>query len=164
MRIPSHHDRKTATDNDAMTPMIDVVFLLLIFFVCASVGQEVELLLPTELSAGSVTAAEMTQPLEKESWADELWLRLSSDERQQRTIVELNDRQYRDYDSLRDQLLALAKLAPESPVILDIGPSVPVGDFIHVFDICREADFQTIRFATSPDSSPAGNAPNKFGG
>ena len=37
-----------------MTPMIDVVFLLLIFFVCASIGQIPESLLPTPLNSGSI--------------------------------------------------------------------------------------------------------------
>ena len=40
-----------------MTPLIDVVFLLLIFFVCASTGQIRESLLPTELSGGSIESA-----------------------------------------------------------------------------------------------------------
>ena len=39
MRVPSHHQDVERRDDLAMTPMIDVVFLLLIFFVCASLGQ-----------------------------------------------------------------------------------------------------------------------------
>ena len=40
-----------------MTPMIDVVFQLLIFFVVASTGQVAEALLPTELAASGTAAA-----------------------------------------------------------------------------------------------------------
>ena len=39
-----------------MTPMIDVVFLLLVFFVCASVGQAPDSLLPAQLKGNSATA------------------------------------------------------------------------------------------------------------
>ena len=57
MRIPtSHRHADAGTIDQAMTPMIDVVFLLLIFFVCASVGQTADSLLPTELAAGGVAA------------------------------------------------------------------------------------------------------------
>ena len=54
MRIPS--SRRLTLDNESMTPMIDVVFLLLVFFVCASVGQKPDSLLPAELSTGETEA------------------------------------------------------------------------------------------------------------
>ena len=59
MRIPSRQ-REGDTDNTAMTPMIDVIFQLLIFFICASAGQVQEAHLPTELAPGSIEAV---QPL-----------------------------------------------------------------------------------------------------
>ena len=37
-----------------MTPLIDVVFQLLIFFICASTGRLRELLLPTDFAAGAL--------------------------------------------------------------------------------------------------------------
>ena len=62
MRVYSWRDRHDQRDDNSMTPMIDVVFLLLIFFICASVGQRSEALLPTQLAeGGAVPAAEMVQ-------------------------------------------------------------------------------------------------------
>ena len=43
MKIPSAHYDRQLDDSQAMTPLIDVVFLLLIFFVCASTDQVREL-------------------------------------------------------------------------------------------------------------------------
>ncbi|HCK54980.1 MAG TPA: hypothetical protein DIC23_17315, partial [Planctomycetaceae bacterium] len=58
MRVPSTHFHRQRDDSQAMTPLIDVVFLLLIFFVCASTDQVRESLLPTELSGGAIEASE----------------------------------------------------------------------------------------------------------
>ena len=54
MRIPT---RRHEVENNSMTPMIDVIFQLLIFFVCASAGQTLESHLPTELAAGTTESA-----------------------------------------------------------------------------------------------------------
>ncbi|HCS54890.1 MAG TPA: biopolymer transporter ExbD, partial [Planctomycetaceae bacterium] len=50
MRIRSvlTSDRDLGEDQ-TMTPMIDIVFLLLVFFVCVATDQVVEMSLPTEL-------------------------------------------------------------------------------------------------------------------
>ena len=56
-----------------MTPLIDVVFLLLIFFVCASTGQIRESLLPTELSGGSIESA---AAVPQERPLGEAWVRV----------------------------------------------------------------------------------------
>ncbi len=131
-----------------MTPMIDVIFQLLIFFVCASAGQTVESLLPTELAAGSVEAA---APVIVERPFGEVWLRLRRrmvEGTDDVTVVELNDREYSDEPSLRTTLLALAETTPEIPVILDIDGPVPLGDVVRVYDACQAAQFRQVSFAT----------------
>jgi len=143
MRIPTHHDRDDDRDDQSMTPMIDVVFLLLIFFVCASVGQIRESLLPTELSAGTI---ESDAVVERPKPLGEVWLHLRRTD-DLRTVTELNGSEYRDFASLKANLIELAQLAPEIPVILDIEPDVPLGDLIRVYDTCRAAEFQSINFA-----------------
>ncbi len=147
MRIPSSYHDRGEHEQMSMTPMIDIVFLLLIFFVCASVGQIHESLLPTELSAGSIEtpdAASAPKPL------GDVWLRLFQNEQNQ-TIVELEGLEYARFDILRVKLKKLAVIAPEIPVILDIGPQVPLGEMIKVYDTCRAAEFESIQFAIDPN-------------
>ena len=127
-----------------MTPMIDVIFQLLIFFVCASAGQVVESHLPTELAAGAVESA---TPVIVERPFGEVWLRLRQ-RADEVTVVELNDREYSDESALRKTLLALAETTPEIPVILDIDGSVPLGDVVRVYDACQSAQFRQESFAT----------------
>ena len=145
MRIPAH---RPEFENTSMTPMIDVIFQLLIFFVCASAGQLQEAHLPTELAPGSV---ESVNPVVVERPFGEVWLRLHrrADEAQQaeQTIVELNDREYSDDRALRQTLLALAETTPEIPVILDIAGPVPLGDVVRIYDACLSANFRQVSFA-----------------
>lgn len=151
MRVPSfEHDRETKFDQ-AMTPMIDVVFLLLIFFVCASVGRMAESLMSVDLSSGNIAATE-AKPIEtKPAWVTEVWLKLKWDETARRTVVEMNGRDFTHFEPLESDLKTLAELSSDSPIILDIEGRVPAGDVIRVDDACRAAGFQSINYATDPD-------------
>ncbi len=145
MRIPTHRHE---VENTSMTPMIDVIFQLLIFFVCASAGQIVESHLPTELAAGTVESA--TSVIVERPFG-EVWLRLHrrvAEGVDEVTVVELNDREYSDEPSLRQTLLTLAETTPEIPVILDIEGAVPLGDVVRVYDACQSAQFRQVSFAT----------------
>lgn len=145
MRVPAHHDREDSGAANAMTPMIDVVFLLLIFFVCASIGQKPEESLSTELAAGSLETA---KPFEREQPLGEVWLNLRR--RGDRTVITVNDREYESFEKLEKTLTQLSEVAAEIPVILDIGPEVPMSDMIRTYDTCRAAEFESIHFATDP--------------
>lgn len=150
MRVPSfQHNRETRFDQ-AMTPMIDVVFLLLVFFVCASVGQMAESLMSVDLSSGNVTATDVTPVEKKQSWVTEVWLKLKWDRTKERTIVEMNENEFTDFKPLEASLKQLAELSSDSPIILDIEGRVPAGDVIRVDDACRAAGFQSINYATDP--------------
>ncbi|MGD9854279.1 MAG: ExbD/TolR family protein [Planctomycetaceae bacterium] len=145
MRIPSSYAHaRTDRDNEVMTPMIDVVFLLLIFFVCAAAGQVRESVLPTEMTAaGNV---EHTDPVERDPWIVEVWLALHTEESGQ-TVVDMNGRRFPEVAALSEPLRTLAELTPENPVILDIAPQVPMRDVIAAYDLCRAAGFESVNFA-----------------
>ncbi len=152
MRIPSSHHKRRRDDDTTMTSMIDVVFLLLIFFVCASVGQVQENLLPTELSGGSITAAEVAAA---ERPLGEAWVRLIGPGTGTSGIrVEVEGRTFAGperYRALAQFLGSLAEAAPDLPVILDIDPEVPLGEALAAYDAARVADFDAIHFAIDID-------------
>ena len=149
MKIPSSRDQQSLADGNTMTPMIDVVFLLLIFFVCASIGDVREDIMPTRLSAGTVSAAD---PVEQEVWVTEIWVKLTNHDGGPVQLA-LNDRPMDSFDQLILQLQALAEVTPDSPVILDISPEVTCGDYMRAYDSCVAADFESIHFAMSKTSS-----------
>ncbi|MDA0831808.1 MAG: biopolymer transporter ExbD [Planctomycetota bacterium] len=133
-----------------MTSMIDVVFLLLIFFVCASVGMTQEDLLSTLLSGGDTPSS--TEVVE-EDLLDDVWIKIWIDDDGE-CVTEMNDRVYPEFDDLRNTLLRLAEAAPEIPVILDIASEVTMGDVIRLYDTCQEANFHVIQFAVHPAVAP----------
>lgn len=154
MRIPSaHHDRQR-DDSQAMTPLIDVVFLLLIFFVCASTDQVRESLLPTELSGGSIASAE-TDPAPRP--LGEAWVRVRAAAQDgSGPSIEVEGRSFsgpRRHQLLASFLKTLASTAPQLPVILDIAPEVSLGEALAAYDAARSADFDAIHFAVDPPAS-----------
>jgi biopolymer transport protein ExbD len=136
-RTPSKMDVK-------MTPMIDVVFQLLIFFVCTVSFQALEEILPADLQApeGQGTTKPLDPALEE---LEEVVIRVVSEEG--RTAWVLNERTYADLASLRGTLGQLVRIRSDLPVILDIDATVPMGDVIDVYDACRVAGFDRVQFA-----------------
>ncbi|MGQ0636193.1 MAG: ExbD/TolR family protein [Planctomycetaceae bacterium] len=149
MRVPVHQARGDMSEN-MMTSMIDVVFLLLIFFVCAAAGAAYELLLPTDLAAeGATPSVERPQATERQLPRDQVWIRLSVDDAG-RLLMRLNNTDYDSFDALQQVLLNLGEAAPENPVILDIAPEVLAGEMVRVYDTCRAARFRSIWFHAAP--------------
>lgn len=143
MRIPSSHSRRTPIDlQGAMTPLIDVVFQLLIFFICASTGHLRELLLPTDFAAGSM-GENAPHQIEKPLGEVRIQLRREVDS----TIFQMEGVEFKELDKLAVMVRSLAATAIEIPVILEIEPDVPLGDAVGVYDVCRAAKFRTINFA-----------------
>ena len=126
-----------------MTPMIDVVFLLLIFFVWTASFQVVEYLLPSELSAllGNQAAVDVPPP---EADFEDVVVRIHWIGDHPGWTV--NDQQADSLEELHQQLQAIARIKQDAPVILHPDQEVPLGDVINVFDISRLIGFEKIQF------------------
>jgi biopolymer transport protein ExbD len=126
-----------------MTPMIDVVFQLLIFFICTASFQRAEELLPMGLAVNGGTVAAISQNVEPES--SRVVVKATRSAGQTRWVV--NDSRM---DSLRDVEYALRALASRDRstlVTLDVASAVPLGHMIDVYDLCRLAGLKRIEFA-----------------
>jgi biopolymer transport protein ExbD len=134
-------------DYGGLTPMIDVVFNLLIFFVVGAGSFAADKLLATKLSATSGSVASATAAEERPVWAVTVNLSLKLNAAGQ-PVVDMNGTTYGDRDRLKAQLRALAEVGPESPIHLEIAADVPLGEMIDVYDACRGAGFETINFVT----------------
>ncbi|MAZ94413.1 MAG: hypothetical protein CMJ73_00040 [Planctomycetaceae bacterium] len=126
-----------------MTPMIDVVFLLLIFFVWTASFQVVEYVLPSELSTllGNQAAVDVPPP---EADFEDVVVRIHwIGDHPEWTV---NDQQADSLEELHQQLQAIARIKQDAPVILHPDQEVPLGDVINVFDISRLIGFEKIQF------------------
>lgn len=153
MRIPSRHLIGSPDTSTSTTPMIDVVFLLLIFFVCAAAGTVRERSLAADLSAVGGIESHLPAP-QRDPWTVEIWLKLTRGEGNRLTI-DANGTVYADLDRLEQQLAALAAVDAANPVILDIGAGVSWGEVIEVYDRCRRCGLQSVNFATDAPPQPA---------
>ena len=131
-----------------MTPMIDVIFLLLIFFVCTSSFLPPEQWLPTTFSLpGAIREA---PPLEEElEELEQIVVYVYPREHQPRWRV--NQRGCRRFEELVGALVRLARVDRRLPVVLDVHAQVPMGEVIRVYDAVRAAGFERVQFAARAD-------------
>jgi biopolymer transport protein ExbD len=143
MRVPLR-----ARDANAMqlqmTPMIDVVFQLLIFFVCTTSFQTLEQILPTLLTqtGGSGEPTEVPPEIAE---LEDIIVKLV--DRDGRTRWQINDQPLDTLVQVRERLGRLARIRRDLPVIVDAGSNVPLGDVIDIYDLCRVVGFEKIQFA-----------------
>ena len=118
-----------------MTPMIDVVFLLLTFFVTSQVFSqweaEIDITLPT------AQTSQTPQRLPGEIIVNIL--------KTGETVV--NGRTL-DEPSLGNMLKQLAQMFPGQPILLRADKATAYEHVIRVLDLCRQADIWNISFAT----------------
>jgi biopolymer transport protein ExbD len=131
-----------------MTPMIDVVFLLLVFFVCTASFKLIEQMLPGTLSAqnaGNTNQAQQTPTPEDDF--DQVVLRVGWDSGQPVWMV--NDQPLADAGALRELLNSLAAIKPDARLILHPVPEVPMEFVINAWDWSRLAGFEAVAFAVN---------------
>ena len=122
------------------TAMIDVVFLLLCFFITTSVfsqwEMEVDVVLPTAQSA------KMPDRL-----PGEVIINLARDGR-----ITINQQEISKAD-LADRLARLARFFPGQSVVIRADRQTAYEQLVAVIDTCRLADIWNISFATSADEA-----------
>lgn len=117
-----------------ITPMLDVVFLLLCFFVTTSIFSRRE----TDLNVKIPTAETGTLP---ESLPGEVIFNIDRE-----GAVRVNGRVLSD-EAISDMCRTLAKVWPGNPVVVRGDRDARYADVIRVVDICSQNDVYAINFA-----------------
>jgi len=153
MRL-SGYKRDSATRFDSqMTPMIDVVFQLLIFFVCTVNFQKQEQSLAAtpraaaKQAGGGGAVAERPPPELEDLQQVELKIIRNND----KTQWTVNGGICRTFNDVAGRLTALAKLPTYKsivPVVLDVADDVPMADAIEAYDLCLKLGFQKVQFVS----------------
>ncbi len=129
-----------------MTAMMDVVFLLLCFFITTSVFSQWEY--EIDISLPSAQSGKVPDRL-----PGEIIINIAKDGR-----ISINQQDL-TLDALRSRLDRLARYFPGQPVVLRADKDTRYEDLIKVVDTCRKADIWNFSMATSEDKS--GAAENK---
>ncbi|MEW6356189.1 MAG: biopolymer transporter ExbD [Planctomycetota bacterium] len=132
-----------------MTPMIDVVFLLLIFFMCVSKWKQAEGNLAAELPPEGAPAEQVQQePPDLEKVV--IKLQKSGDA----VDIRMNERLCSTFDVLFDNLSALRQRV-DVPVIIDADRDVEFRFAISALNVTVKAGLSNVSFA-APLASPSG--------
>lgn len=123
-----------------LTPLIDILFLTLVFFMVTmayeNLESDVDIKLPTANSA---------QKMERSQ--GEIFVNLRSDG----TIV-VNERQM-NIAELQEVLNRVSKYFPGGAIIIRGDQSAMLGRAIEVLDCCRKADIQNVAFAAMTEDA-----------
>lgn len=147
MKKPNVHDSESM--ELAMTPMIDVVFLLLVFFVWTSSFEIPEFDLPSAIAqppAGGAEASTATPPPEA---FDEIVIRL--DDRDAQLLIEVGGQSFTNIDALAVYLTEILSLGVQPPVIVDPADQISMSVAVQVYDAARDAGADRVLFAAQPE-------------
>lgn len=132
--------RKRIPENNVgfqMAPMIDIIFLLLIFFIAASVYAQWESKIGIEIPTSKTGENHPRLP-------GEIIINVETDGR-----IFLNSVQYSP-KRLTELLSQLAKLYPDQPVVIRADRATRYESIILVLDMCKSVDIGNVSFATLP--------------
>ena len=130
-------------DTIQMAPLIDIVFLTLVFFLTvatySSMETEVDITLPT---ASTSAQQERTQ--------GEIYINIRKD-----GAIVLNNREM-GLEELQSVLNRVAELFPGGAIIIRGDRESALGQAVAVLDCCRKADIQNVLFAALPEEKTNG--------
>ncbi|MDO5580982.1 MAG: biopolymer transporter ExbD [Planctomycetia bacterium] len=138
-----------------LTSMIDVIFLLLIFFIFTTNFDKIEKMLPADLSLPGAIDSPVRTVLADPVKTENIHVRIVG--AGEKTVWSVNRRICRSLPEIHNVLEQLAKIDPDIPVIIDPEKSVPIEKLIDVYDLCRKAGLMKIQFAASPRSAEQEN-------
>ncbi|MFN5272979.1 MAG: biopolymer transporter ExbD [Planctomycetota bacterium] len=130
---------RTSLDS-MMTPMIDVVFLLLVFFLTTSSFQRLEKLLPSSVSAKSDSAlGDSNEPPPSPPQEDihDCVIKLKAQGNQ--IQYQWNGLEVASLQVIQERLAAILKVRADVPIIVDPEDSILAGDALGVYDIAKRS-------------------------
>jgi biopolymer transport protein ExbD len=149
MRWPSPFRDRPQSLELQLTPMIDCVFLLMVYFLWSSSFVVAEKMLPSELSTAQGSGAGSPQDLPPPQ-ADFEQIVVRVQWTGDGPAWRVNDAPLASLAELRAILTTIAGIKRDAPLILHPDPEVPLGAVIDVFDLSRLVGFEKVQFAASP--------------
>jgi biopolymer transport protein ExbD len=154
MKVPSVQLRERTALNVAMTPMIDVVFLLLVFFVWNASFQVVEYSLQSRVSESQPTAATGTAndlPLEELDF-EEVRIRIRGPAG--RVSWLLNQETLGSLSLVRDRLQAIHAIRADAPIVIQPDPVTPLADVVALYDLAKLVGFPQVSLTAEETTRP----------
>ena len=125
-----------------MVPIIDVIFLLLVFFMCTANFYPIEEILPMDTTLPGSVAVEMAQPDPVN--LDVVLIQISFD---QEPHWQIEGNQCTSLQEVQSILRLIREVREDIPVIIESADNVPMENVIDVYDVCRRVGLTNIQFA-----------------
>jgi len=151
--------RKNVSDADEMnlTPMIDVTFLLLIFFLLGTKFKEPEGKLNAYLPKDKGPPETNIPQIDAE---EELTIRVRMLPGRRLPVYELAEIQYPTVDQLQKRMEALYQIMPDQPVTIDPDARATYERVIWVLNACVKVGYREIAFSAAiPEGQQKAGAP-----
>jgi len=147
--------RSRPSEDIGMTAMIDVVFLLLVFFLWTSRFDEPErdLLAGMSMSEAVASAGSKPRPVETPpdqvpELVDELIIRIEGQGTSRRWLV--GEAGVNRIEALRQRLQQIARIGVQPPVIIEPAADIAMDDVIDTFDLTRQLGFRRVYLGVDP--------------
>ena len=128
----------------SMTSMIDVIFLLLIFFVCTANFKPLEEQLPMNLSfPGSIGEIVLKNPEYEDLKFAVVRISFEDDE----PHWQIEGRSCESLAEVKQVLGALAEIKLDFPIIIDSDKDTPFQHLIDVYDNCRQVGLNRVQIS-----------------
>ena len=125
-----------------LAPMVDVMFLLLIFFMVSSIYYQLEKNLEVKVPRAESGVESVRQP-------GELIINVSKEGKYYVNNIEM------DIAGVEEVLSDIVKKFNQSqPIIIRCDQDCPHKYFVKVFDICQTLEIEDVRIATQPEDLP----------
>ncbi|QDT60100.1 Biopolymer transport protein ExbD/TolR [Stieleria bergensis] len=145
MRTPTRSNSRSLEVK--MTPMIDVVFLLLIFFVWTSSFEDPEYDLPSAFAEKpQQTGSRSTSSEVPVDPFDEIIIRLTVSE--DHLQVQMGEEPVLGLASLQERVAAIMSIGVQPPIVIDPDGDVSMKDAVKVYDTVRAAGADRVLYAT----------------
>ncbi len=145
VRLPSTRGDREHDYETTMTPMIDVVFLLLIFFIYTAGTQIVEFVLPSRVEAVVGSQQSETNDPPPEQDFDNVVVRVRWDGSLPDWTI--NEQGMETIGAVAATFQSLVGINAEAPIIVHPDENVPMGYVIEVYDQAKLAGFSKVSFA-----------------
>ena len=140
MRTNYSNPRGRSSLDSMMTPMIDVVFLLLVFFLTTASFQRLEKLLPSSVSAQSESTlgtSQDTPPTPPQEDIHDCVIKIKAQAGQ--LEYHWNGLVVGSVEEIERRLRSILKVRADIPIIVDPEDTVLAGDALQVYDISKRA-------------------------
>ena len=125
-----------------MTPMIDVIFLLLVFFVCTANFTPPEEILPMDTTLPGTVPAEVVLPDPVN--LDIVLIQITFENKLRWQVAE---NQCTSLQEVQNILQSIRNMKEDIPVIIESADNVPTENVVDVYDVCRRTGLSRIQFS-----------------